>query len=136
MLGPESMRETMSMRIGDVAKRTGVSVDALRFYEERGLIKPQRTANGYRLYPQETLQLLGYIKLAQQLGFSLTEIGENLPLLWSTEGGSSDHLAELFAQKIALLDERMAQMQALRNVLAERAEHVCPLLDRAISTAS
>jgi MerR family transcriptional regulator, copper efflux regulator len=130
------MRETMSMRIGDVAKRTGVSVDALRFYEERGLIKPQRTANGYRLYPQETLQLLGYIKLAQQLGFSLTEIGENLPLLWSTEGGSSDHLAELFAQKIALLDERMAQMQALRNVLAERAEHVCPLLDRAISTAS
>ena len=136
MLGPESMRETMSMRIGDVAKRTGVSVDALRFYEERGLIKPQRTANGYRLYPQETLQLLGYIKLAQQLGFSLTEIGENLPLLWSTEGGSSDHLAELFAQKIALLDERMAQMQALRNVLAERAEQVCPLLDRAISTAS
>jgi len=136
VLGPESMRETMSMRIGDVAKRTGVSVDALRFYEERGLIKPQRTANGYRLYPQETLQLLGYIKLAQQLGFSLTEIGENLPLLWSTEGGSSDHLAELFAQKIALLDERMAQMQALRNVLAERAEHVCPLLDRAISTAS
>jgi MerR family copper efflux transcriptional regulator len=130
------MRETMSMRIGDVAKRTGVSVDALRFYEERGLIKPQRTANGYRLYPQETLQLLGYIKLAQQLGFSLTEIGENLPLLWSTEGGSSDHLAELFAQKIALLDERMAQMQALRNVLAERAEQVCPLLGRAISTAS
>ncbi len=130
------MRETMSMRIGDVAKRTGVSVDALRFYEERGLIKPQRTANGYRLYPQETLQLLGYIKLAQQLGFSLTEIGENLPLLWSTEGESSDHLAELFAQKIALLDERMAQMQALRNVLAERAQQVCPLLDRAISTAS
>jgi MerR family copper efflux transcriptional regulator len=118
----------MSMRIGDVAKRTGVSVDALRFYEERGLINPQRTANGYRLYPQETLQLVGYIKLAQQLGFSLAEIGENLPLLWSTAGVSSDLLAELFAQKIALLDERVAQIQILRSALAERAAQVCPLL--------
>lgn len=128
------MRETTSMRIGDVAKRTGVSVDALRFYEEKGLIKPQRTANGYRLYPQETLQLVGYIKLAQQLGFSLAQIGENLPLLWNAENASSDLLAELFAQKIALLDERIAQMQALRHVLAERAAHVCPLVGENMNT--
>ncbi|MDB5983659.1 MAG: MerR family transcriptional regulator [Pseudomonas sp.] len=118
----------MSMRIGDVAKRAGVSVDALRFYEEKGLIKPQRTANGYRLYPPQTLQLVEYIKLAQQLGFSLAEIGENLPLLWNSKGVSNDLLAQLFAQKIALLDERMAQMQALRKILAERAAQVCPLL--------
>ncbi|WP_397452778.1 MerR family transcriptional regulator [Pseudomonas sp. NA-150] len=117
------------MRIGDVAKCTGVSVDALRFYEEKGLIKPQRTANGYRLYPQETVQLVGYIKLAQQLGFSLAEIGENLPLLWNSEQVSNDLLATLFAQKIALLDQRVAQMQALRAMLAERAAQVCPLLD-------
>ena len=119
----------MSMRIGDVAKHTGVSVDALRFYEEKGLIEPQRTANGYRLYPPETVQLVGYIKLAQQLGFSLAEIGENLPLLWNSEAASSELLAALFAQKIALLDERMAQMQALRSVLVERAAQVCPLLE-------
>lgn len=118
----------MNMRIGEVARLGGVSVDALRFYEERGLIKPQRSANGYRLYPQETLQLVGYIKLAQQLGFSLAEIGENLPLLWNSEGASRELLARLFAEKIALLDERLAGMQALRNTLAERAAHVCPLL--------
>lgn len=129
------MRETMKMRIGDVARRTGVSVDALRFYEDKGLIKPQRTANGYRLYPEETLQLVGYIKLAQQLGFSLAQIGENLPLLWNPEAASSTLLAELFAQKIALLDERIAQMQALRSVLAERAEQVCPLLAGEMNTA-
>ncbi len=63
------MRETTSMRIGDVAKRTSVSVDALRFYEEKGLIKPQRTANGYRLYPQETLQLVGVYKIGTTSGF-------------------------------------------------------------------
>jgi MerR family copper efflux transcriptional regulator len=118
----------MVMRIGEVATRTGVSVDALRFYEEKGLIKPQRAANGYRLYPEQTLQLVGYIKLAQQLGFSLAEIGENLPLLWSSEGVSQALLARLFAEKIALLDQRVEQMQTLRNLLAERATQVCPLL--------
>ena len=116
------------MKIGEVAVRAGVSVDALRFYEEKGLIKPQRSANGYRHYPQETLQLVGYIKLAQQLGFSLKEIGENLPLLWNSEQVSSDLLARLFSEKIALLDERIGQMHALRYLLAERAGQVCPLV--------
>jgi MerR family transcriptional regulator, copper efflux regulator len=116
------------MRIGEVARRTGVSVDALRFYEDKGLIRPQRTGNGYRLYPEQTLQLVGYIKLAQQLGFSLAEIGENLPLLWNSEAASRELLARLFTEKIALLDERIGQMQALRNVLAERARQMCPLL--------
>ncbi len=116
------------MKIGEVATRAGVSVDALRFYEEKGLIKPQRAANGYRFYPEQTLQLVGYIKLAQQLGFSLKEIGENLPLLWNSESVSAELLAGLFREKIALLDERIGQMHTLRNLLAERAEQVCPLL--------
>ena len=124
------------MRIGEVARRAGVSVDALRFYEEKELIKPQRAANGYRLYPQETLQLVGYIKLAQQLGFSLKEIGENLPLLWNSEQVSSDLLARLFSEKIALLDERIGQLHGLRNLLAERAAQVCPLLGTGAASLS
>jgi len=123
------------MRIGEVATRAGVSVDALRFYEEKGLIKPQRSANGYRRDPQETLQLVGYIKLAQQLGFSLKEIGENLPLLWNSEQVSSDLVAQLFAEKIALLDERIGQMHAMRDLLAERAGQVCPLMGRGVADA-
>ncbi|MDE1169340.1 MAG: MerR family transcriptional regulator [Pseudomonas sp.] len=122
------------MKIGEVAARTGVSVDALRFYEEKKLIKPQRAANGYRHYPEQTLQLVGYIKLAQQLGFSLAEIGENLPLLWNSEGVSIDLLARLFAEKIAVLDERIGQMQALRDALAERATQVCPLLGEGLAS--
>lgn len=114
-----------------MAARTGISVDALRFYEEKQLIKPQRTANGYRCYPEQTLQLVGYIKMAQQLGFSLAEIGENLPLLWNSEDVSQDLLSRLFAGKIAVLDERISQMNALRNLLAERAKQVCPLLTEA-----
>ncbi|WP_268800406.1 MerR family transcriptional regulator [Pseudomonas huanghezhanensis] len=116
------------MKIGEVAAQMGVSVDALRFYEEKGLIKPHRAANGYRFYSEQTLQLVGYIKLAQQLGFSLREIGENLPLLWNSEGASSDLLAQLFEEKIALLDQRIGQMQSLRTLLAARAVQVCPLV--------
>ncbi|MGV8919794.1 MAG: MerR family transcriptional regulator [Pseudomonas sp.] len=116
------------MKIGEVAAHTGVSVDALRFYEEKGLIRPHRAANGYRYYSEQTLQLVGYIKLAQQLGFSLREIGENLPLLWNSEGAPRNLLAQLFEEKIALLDERIGQMHTLRSLLAERAVQVCPLL--------
>lgn len=117
------------MKIGEVAAQAGVSVDALRFYEEKGLLKPHRAANGYRYYSEQALQLVGYIKLAQQLGFSLREIGENLPLLWNSEGASQELLAQLFEEKIALLDERIGQMHTLRNLLAERAMLVCPLVD-------
>jgi MerR family copper efflux transcriptional regulator len=117
------------MKIGEVAAQAGVSVDALRFYEEKGLLKPHRAANGYRYYSEQALQLVGYIKLAQQLGFSLREIGENLPLLWNSEGVFQELLAQLFEEKIALLDERIGQMHTLRNLLAERAMLVCPLVD-------
>lgn len=115
------------MKIGELARQTGVSTDTLRFYEERGLIRSQRAANGYRHYAVEIIELVKYIKLAQHLGFTLAQIGENLPLLWNAPQDSDEHLAQLFKEKIAALDERIAQMQALRNVLAERAGQPCPL---------
>ena len=117
------------MRIGELAAKMEVSVDTLRFYEEKGLIKAGRAANGYRFYSEQTAQLVGYIKLAQQLGFSLREIGENLPLLWNSEGASTDLLAQLFEEKIALLDKRIEQLHGLRHLLAERAVQVCPLVE-------
>jgi len=114
------------MKIGQIAGLTGTSPDALRFYEEKGLIGSTRSANGYRCYTPETVQLVGYIKMAQQLGFSLAEIGENLPMLWTATEEPVALLAEIFAQKLQILDQRIAQMQQLRSVLAERAKLVCP----------
>ena len=115
------------MKIGQIAGLTGTSPDALRFYEEKGLIDSTRSANGYRCYTPETVQLVGYIKMAQQLGFSLAEIGENLPMLWTATEEPVALLAEIFAQKLQILDQRIAQIQQLRSVLAERAKQVCPL---------
>ena len=116
------------MKIGQVARLTGTSPDALRFYEEKGLIGSTRSANGYRCYAPETVQLVSYIKMAQQLGFSLAEIGENLPMLWSSTEEPEHLLAEIFTQKLQIIDQRIKQMQQLRSALAERAKQVCPLM--------
>ena len=66
------------MRIGELAQASAVSRDTLRFYEQRGLIAAQRSANGYRDYPADMVQLVQYIKTAQRLGFTLGEIGHSV----------------------------------------------------------
>jgi DNA-binding transcriptional MerR regulator len=114
------------MRIGELAQATGVSCDTLRFYEKRGLIRALRGANGYRRYAPETAQLVGYVRMAQGLGFSLAEIGENLPALWDNPA-PEQAIARLLADKVAVIDERIAQLQALRTGLLERIALSCPL---------
>jgi DNA-binding transcriptional MerR regulator len=69
------------MQIGTLSTLTGLSRDSLRFYEKRGLLQARRSANGYRDYPEEAVQWLGYVRTAQQLGFTLAEIAADLPLL-------------------------------------------------------
>src|SRR3989442_10720788 len=70
-----------SLTIGRLAKQAGVNVETVRFYERRGLLpKPPRSASGYRLFPAETARRLKFIRRAQELGFSLTEIRELLLL--------------------------------------------------------
>jgi len=73
------MRQTLT--IGKLAKKSDVSIDSIRFYERRGLIaEPLRTESNYRLYPQDAVNRLRFIKKAQSLGFSLGEIQELLAL--------------------------------------------------------
>jgi len=76
------------MLIGELATTSGLSRETLRFYEKLGLIHSRRLPNGYRRYSPETLTLVMYIRTAQQLGFSLSEIGREIPRLW--QGAASD----------------------------------------------
>lgn len=69
------------MQIGNLAKHAGVTVQTVRFYERRGLLpKPQRRESGYRLYGEEDLRRLRFIRQAKALGFSLDEIREFLQM--------------------------------------------------------
>jgi DNA-binding transcriptional MerR regulator len=109
------------LRIGDLAAAAGVSVDALRYYERRGLIRPtSRRASGYREYPPDAVGLVRFIKRAQALGFTLAEVDE----LVRIRGASRRTDAALEAREVAMakirdIDERLRQLGALRSALAE-----------------
>lgn len=114
------------MLIGELAAASGLSREALRFYEQQGLIRSRRMANGYRDYPAETAMLVQYIRTAQQLGFTLAEIGDRLPAIWDA-ADPGPALAQVLAIKLQEIDARIAALQALRQTLAERVALDCPL---------
>ncbi|KPB83347.1 putative transcriptional regulator [Pseudomonas syringae pv. apii] len=114
------------MRIGELAKVTAVSRDTLRFYEQRGLIVAQRSANGYRHYLAETVQLVRFIKVAQRLGFSLNEVGSNVAELWKAQAPDLA-ITLLLQEKLALIDNRIAELNELRSELHQRLGQQCPL---------
>jgi DNA-binding transcriptional MerR regulator len=119
------------MQIGEIAEATGLSRDTLRFYEKRGLLRARRSANGYRDYPHEAVDLLRYIRLAQTLGFTLSEIEADLPLL--AEPGATataPQLRSALERKLADIDQRINGLHLLRGELARRLGEdmqACPL---------
>jgi DNA-binding transcriptional MerR regulator len=109
---------TKLLRTGEVASQAGVSVATLRYYERRGLIpRPERTGSGYRAYPPETVDVVRMIKGAQDLQFSLKEIGELLALRDVPEATCADVQTRAGA-KLEELDSRIAQLAAIRSRLA------------------
>ena len=105
------------MRIGQLAKRTGVSPDTLRFYERLDLLDGHRRDNGYRDYPDSAIDRVEFIKLAQALGFTLAEIRSIAPML---TGGTLpiEQVQAFILDKLALIDQRIATLQTLRDRLA------------------
>ncbi|WP_260958757.1 MerR family transcriptional regulator [Pseudomonas citri] len=114
------------MRIGELAQACAVSRDTLRFYEQRGLIASGRSANGYRDYPEEMVQLVLYIKTAQRLGFTLGEIGSSVAALWNAPK-PDNAVAQLLQDKLNLIETRMNELGALRHELQQRLGQRCPL---------
>lgn len=116
------------MRIGQLSAATGVSRDTLRFYEDQGLIRARRLENGYRDYPDEVQALVNYIKTAQKLGFTLAEVGNKLPAVWSaSEPGPA--IVQMLAEKLQEIDARIDGLRALREQLAVRVALECPLMN-------
>jgi len=117
------------MQIGEVATLTGMSRDTLRFYEKRGLLQSRRSINGYRDYPAEAVEWLSYIRTAQSLGFTLSEIEAGLPMLMAPNT-SAPILQKILKAKLNEIDTRIEGLQTLRADLARRLElpmAQCPL---------
>lgn len=124
------------LNIGDAAKASGVSAKMIRHYESIGLISAaQRTDAGYRMYDQRDVQVLQFIHRSRVLGFSLEQI-RTLLALWQDKHRASKDVRAMARQHIAELDEKIANMQAMRRTLATLATKChgddrpdCPILD-------
>ncbi|MDI3317229.1 MAG: heavy metal-responsive transcriptional regulator [Bacillota bacterium] len=112
----------MMMRIGQLAERAGMTADGLRYYEDLGLIHPRaRTEAGYRLYDEEALDRLRFIRRAQELGLRLEEIRGILEI---RAGGRPPcrHVRELLAKRLAEVEARIAELEKLRAELRSRLD--------------
>lgn len=113
------------MRIGKLAKQVGITVEAIRFYEKRGLINPpRRNDSGYRDYPEEVVRHVSFIKRSKELGFSLKEIKELL-LLRYTPGTTCNEIRNQAENKIAAIDRKVEDLLRIKKALAKLVS-VCP----------
>ena len=111
--------EVGSLRAGQAAAELGVGVQTLHYYEREGLIPPPpRSEAGYRLFPPDLMERLRFIRRAQALGLSLTEIRETLDLTAIGESPCGRVQAAL-AERLADVDRRLEQLTSFRNELAE-----------------
>lgn len=123
------------MNIGGVAERSGLSAKTIRYYEEIGLVIPDRQDNGYRDYGTSDLHILQFVQRARSLGFSVEEC-RNLLGLYEDNNRASADVKALAIRKIADIDRKIEEMQYLRKTLANLAEAChgddrpeCPILD-------
>ncbi|QLF71362.1 Cu(I)-responsive transcriptional regulator [Peteryoungia desertarenae] len=123
------------MNIGEASLASGVSAKMIRYYEEIGLIAPAgRTAANYRVYDADSVNQLRFVRRARSLGFSLEET-ERLLKLWGDKARASAEVKALAVSHIEDLDRKIAEMQAMRDTLAELADNChgdnrphCPIL--------
>ncbi len=109
----------MTLTSGQVAKRAGVGVETLRFYEREGLLpEPARRASGYRQYPEGTVERVEFIRRAQLLGFQLKDIKELLALRDDPGADRQDVRAKAVA-KLADIDQRIRDLEAMREALTQ-----------------
>jgi MerR family transcriptional regulator, redox-sensitive transcriptional activator SoxR len=118
------------MTIGEVASRSGVAASALRFYEERGLIRSERAGSGHRRYPRPVLRRIAFIVFAQRIGLTLDEIGGELAKLPPDRAPTRRDWSRLSSGWTARIDERIAELQRLKVGLTECIGCGCLSLDR------
>ena len=124
------------MNIGEAAAASGVSAKMIRHYEEQGFVpKAGRTLAGYRVYRDNDVHALRFIRRARDLGFSLKEIKDLLGL-WHNRRRASADVKRMAEKHVKDLDQKIAEMQAMRRTLVNLTQHChgdarpdCPILD-------
>lgn len=114
------------MKIGQIAKASGVRIDTLRYYEKEGLIQPfSRTDAGYREYDDSAISQMQFILKAKALGFSLQEIRELLSLRIDREHHPCSEVKELAEAKLASIEEKIGELQRMHRALKRISDSCC-----------
>jgi MerR family redox-sensitive transcriptional activator SoxR len=121
---------TESLTIGEVAARSGVATSALRFYQERGLIRSERTSAGHRRYPRSAIRRVAFIVFAQRVGLTLEEVRDELAKLPENRVPERSDWAKLSSRWTTRIDERIAELERLRAGLTQCIGCGCLSLDR------
>jgi MerR family transcriptional regulator, copper efflux regulator len=125
------------LTIGEVAEQSKVHIETLRYYERRGLVeRPPRSASNYRLYPEDAVRRVRFIKRAQELGFTLKDIKELLSLRAAPEAGCAEVRAHAEV-KIKDIDGKIGSLTAMKHALAKLVAECagegpltdCPILE-------
>lgn len=112
------------MKISELATKTGLSIDTIRFYEKKGLLNDQhvqRQANAYRVYTDAAVERLRLIQQAKRLGFTLAEIGSEIDA-WQSNHLSQAHKIARLCDKMTLIDDHIQDLVHIKAYLQEKIE--------------
>ncbi len=122
------------MNIGEVAERSGIPPKTIRYYEDIGLVRPQRSNNGYRAFQETDLHKLAFLGRARALGFTIEDC-RTLLSLYEDEARASAQVKAIAEEHLTAIDEKITQLQDMRETLSHLVEAChgdqrpdCPIL--------
>jgi MerR family redox-sensitive transcriptional activator SoxR len=118
------------LTISEVSRRSGVAASALRFYEERGLIRSVRAGSGHRRFPRAMLRRVAFIVFAQRIGLSLEEIAAELAKLPTERIPTRRDWSRLSGEWMRRIEQRIAELERLKAGLTECIGCGCLSMDR------
>lgn len=121
---------TDGLSIGDLSRRTGLAVSAIRFYETHGIVRPLRNSGGHRRYGRSDLRRLSFAQIAQRLGFPLSEISSHLMQLPDNRAPDRHDWQRIASGFRTRINDRIADLQMLADKLDGCIGCGCLSLDR------
>lgn len=122
------------MNIGETSEKSGLPAKTIRYYEDIGLIKPQRSANGYRDFGEDDLHKLAFIGRARALGFAIEDCRSLLALYEDAERASSD-VKRIAKEHLEKIEDKISQLQSMQDTLSDLVQACtgdhrpdCPIL--------
>ena len=137
------MGQSTAIQIGELARRTGCSVETIRYYERVGVLpRPPRSAGRYRLYDTGDVRRLAFVRRARELGFTLDEVRALLVLSAANTENTCSEVREVTARHLADVRAKIADLRAMERVLSEAVRRCnagevpgCPLIDTLSASA-